>query len=285
MADEVAEYREEHAKASEMVATLEDHASALIRLAHDVAGRARMILDSLNATHEVKRFSVHDFGTLKAEDLIVEYVAATKETEKTIILVKLYEAMVVEIAVPLDYLRSRAATLSELARRLAQDAATTVPDVPDERAVEESLHDDVVRETYAELEIVKDRVVDAYRVLLKEWAEVIAEIEVSIQALDKAYDGKLRSGALYANVDLGLGYLRDHIAVVLGNIKSKDPLRTDREYYREAWEKARMTEGVQIARIVASDHSDLKVGYEAAFITAVKLAPSTFAYSGWCKAA
>ncbi|KAK5697743.1 hypothetical protein LTR17_023860 [Elasticomyces elasticus] len=242
-------------------------------------------MDSLNSTHEVKRHSVHDFGALEIEDFAMDYVAVTMETERRTMLVKLYEAVVVEIAIPLDPIRSDVAALSEQAKRLAQDAAASMPDIKDERAAEESLHDNSLIETRAELEAVEDRVVDAYQVLLKEWTRVIAKTGVSIRELDERYDGTLRWGSMYGSSELGLRYLRDHIFVVPENIKSKSPLQEERKYYQEAWEKVRLLEGAKIARMIVIDHEELKSGYVDAFITAVKLAPSTFAYSGWCATA
>ncbi|KAK4960486.1 hypothetical protein LTR10_003382 [Elasticomyces elasticus] len=175
MADTVAKYRVEHAKASELLATYQGHVWALFEQGRKFAERTQIIMDSLNSTHQVKRFALSEFCALGFEDVIREYVAAPTKTQKSVILVKLHEVIVLESALPLDGLRDGVASLSDVTDCVAQEVAVTLPDITDDRAFEELLHDDVVDENFAELGEIKVRVIAAYRVLLKEWARVIAE--------------------------------------------------------------------------------------------------------------
>ncbi|KAK3616652.1 hypothetical protein LTR56_018829 [Elasticomyces elasticus] len=60
-----------------------------------------------------------------------------------------------------------------------------------------------------------------------------------------------------------------------------DPESAEIDYYQEAWEKVRMEVGQPFARSVLADYAGLKTAYEAAFASAVKLAPDVFAYPDW----
>ncbi|KAK5734313.1 hypothetical protein LTR17_008977 [Elasticomyces elasticus] len=264
MTDKVARYRQLHAETSQTVAEYKPHVSTLVEHAGVLTDRVQIILDSLNSAYEVKRITVAEFGPLEFKDRAAEFVLAAAPREMS---TNLYEAVVLECAIPLDRLRAGVAAVAVKAVQLAQDSQVDTLDIDDLVVARMAL-----RECGAvPVDLLwgcVTRIVDAYRYMLGSLAQLLAKTDLSLRTL------KERAESMRGNIS------EEAVSTLLAAPEDT----ADTEYYQDAWMKVRAKAGAPLARSIVADYEGLKAEYEATFASAVKLAPDVFAYPDWSTA-
>ncbi|KAK5685964.1 hypothetical protein LTS10_002077 [Elasticomyces elasticus] len=267
---EVALYRRYHAEsikchpiASELLANFKVHKSTLLNHALKLTGRIQTILESLNSTHEVKLLSVQDFAPLRFESLVEEFRVAATQAERTTIVVKLHEAVVLESARPLDEMRAGLVALKEHVSGMADQCEFKELEIEHQGGIEEAFKR---LYTYPE-----------------------EELEV-FKALQKRFRGLVHDGSelVFAPLDGDLelmrvlGLVRIKISEQPGLLNTTVPNPGERKEFYKAWQKVHKQVGHVLAKHAVREYHELRHGYEAAFDTAYKLAPEEYAYPDWC---
>ncbi|KAK5685965.1 hypothetical protein LTS10_002078 [Elasticomyces elasticus] len=263
---------ESRAETHDHLATFKSHVSTLLTQARKLTDRSQIILDFLNAPYEVRRFTVAEFSSpMEFEDLaqnFVYVVPAMTEAQKSANLVKFSETLVLESGAQLlDTLRAGVATACVKGTQMVREA------------------DEASRLTGIGGQA---KVIGAYRSTLGACVEVMAETAQSFKDLDERYAFRLTkgSGRRFGDSDVewkaGLEAIRSKVAEAPGKM-GPAAADTGSEDAGEAWEAVRMKVGVPLLRSVAAEYREVKAAYEAAFASALKLAPEVFAYPSWCE--
>ncbi|KAK5734314.1 hypothetical protein LTR17_008978 [Elasticomyces elasticus] len=263
------------------LATFKSHVSSLLVQVHKLTDRAQLILDFLNGPYAVRRFSIIEFiSPMGFDKLLHEYfgqVTALTASQKGALFVKLREAFILENGgILLDWMRACVVVAWEKGEQMAKEAALDHLTHP------------------ATNEDAKVKVTKAYRGMLYQWGPCMDHTAQGFKQIEgryACYDVQFmrNGGTQYGSSDLkwkeGLAAVRSMIdeAVEKYEMFAADSIgERDDEY--SALEIRRVEEALSLARSVAAEYGEVKAAYEAAFASALKLAPEVFAYPSWCMA-
>ncbi|KAK5716539.1 hypothetical protein LTR15_009430 [Elasticomyces elasticus] len=251
----------------------ESHVSVLLSQTRKLTDRCQIILDFLNANYEVKRCAITEFEPpVEYDGLLqhwVEPVAVTTVAQESAMLVKLREALVLESGGLLfDKVRARLLGVWEKGEVMAREAIAT------RLAGKE----------------VKSMVIQAYGRMLGPWAQVMAEAGQGFKEIEAKYVMQLKpdGGAMFGDGNLewkaGLEMIRMKVDELPAKMKMAAAVyEREQEEYEEGL-ALRMEFAKLLVHSVAAECAKVRVAYEAAFASALKIAPEVFAYPDWCAA-
>ncbi|KAK5691763.1 hypothetical protein LTR17_025560 [Elasticomyces elasticus] len=245
------------------------HISTLLSQAQKLTGRTQIVLDFLNAPQNVKRFAVNEFGrpTTSLFQHFTNHQPKLTASQRSAMLAKLRTTLVLQKGGQLiDKIRTGGVGVWRKAEQMAPEAA----------------HSSVVKERSCEQE--KAMVVSSYRSMLGPWAQVMAEAEPDVKPIGYGYVKGIgfgyHGGTQFGSSDLewkagfaALGSMMDEAA------RKYEMAATDEDYWalEGVWGEALMI----LARSVKAEYGEVKDAYEAAFASALKVAPEVFSYPNW----
>ncbi|KAK4901845.1 hypothetical protein LTR27_001618 [Elasticomyces elasticus] len=275
----VTKYIQDKEAADKRLKRLKKHRDIILEGAQQYAECYQVQLDLLNRSNQVKLFNLEEFGQPAFEQLIQDICARTSPFGAEAIFTRLFDAVLVKIAVLVDKVRSEVAKLSQLAVKLAQDATFQAPPVNDEDEIKEVrklMRDEVSRaQLTEEIDNAKEHALEFYRAVIKSFKRLINGNRQEMQELTDSYPTS-------SEVVVESTQLTDHNnRIEFMKTKIETALSTETrmligECYSAEWEEVRHALGGALADQVVRDYDHMRSAFNAVVETAKKVSPTEF---------